>query len=152
MLNYIPILKKIFPGIITLLIGVYFGFSFKQDQLDKTKELQFLAQGKYQELKSNYRQEVQEKDTLLQVVIALANKDRISVANHISDTKVKDKAQLSFVPKTTASITDLKSAPIFIDNDSLIGPKPEFPNPQEKKPKKPNLWHRIFNRNKHKKQ
>ncbi len=146
-----PIFRKIITALIIGGIGFYGGFTLKQQQLQQQRKQKNIAIGKYEQLTTHYQQLRIVADTLQNVVITLAKQERISVVNHIQDTKVKDGSTLSFVPKTHAILTALKlSKKATIVPPTILKPYtpgPILPIPQ-KEEKKRNWIRRVFTRKK----
>ena len=144
-----PILRKVTASILTVLIGFFLGYSFKEDQLKKAEKNKHFAQAKHIQLKEHFNILKVEKDTLINVLIKLAGTEKIKIENHISDTKVKKGAELNFTPKTEAlirTLTTRKIQEIAMPEINSI-PEKNTPYPIEKK-ENMNFLQRIFRRRK----
>ena len=147
-----PILRKLLTAIITIGIGFSIGYSLRNDQIKSLRKDKNFAKGQFQQLTSSYEQLQTVTDTLQNTIIHLAVQERIQTTNYISDTKVKDGSTLSFVPKTRANLSVVKTNIIdvipLVSVPTITNNKQQLPTPKEKE-KQSSWWRRNFGR-KHK--
>ena len=99
-----PLVRRCLLGLVMITIGFSIGYKFMSNKLKNECKEKAMCQGENKMLKEQIKMLKIDLDTLRDVVIALAKTEKIKVDNHISGTKVKDGASLTFIPKTTAEI------------------------------------------------
>lgn len=100
----LPIVRHLIAAILILGIGFYFGNSLFQNKLVDARKRADLANGKYEQLNTNYELLNERTNQLQKVVVQLAEKEHIKVENHVTDNKAKQGAVLNLVPTTKATL------------------------------------------------
>lgn len=100
----LPIVRHLIAATLILGIGFYLGNALFQNKLVEARKQADLANGKYEQLNTNYEVLSKRTDQLQEVVVKLAEKEHIKVENHVTDNKAKQGAILNLVPTTKATL------------------------------------------------